>query len=508
MKKLKFLKSFLVAILLSTGSIFSQCYNIVGYMPSWVGTAAGIDYSKYTHINYAFGIPNSNGTIGSIENASKLSDIVSRAHSSGVKVFLAIGGWLTSSPSNTPFEAIANNSSYITTFVNSCANLVSQYNLDGIDIDWEYPTSQTKWNNIINPLATRIHSMGKQLSAAVPASSYYGNNIGNISVLDLVNIMAYDCACPTTAPYSQAVDALNYWAGRGVAKEKRMLGVPFYSEDNYTSLHIQKANLAKSNAGGIMIWDIATYWGDITAIYNTLGNVCGKGTTPPPSGAPVGSTIWLMGYNGKYVSSNNGTSAMMCDRTSPQGWEKFDVVNAGNGKVALRGSNGMYVSSENGAATGMFCNRASIAGWEQFDWISQGSGKVSLRGSNGQYVSQYANANGTGPLACNRSSAQGWEIFTWATTTKSGMDAEEITEITSEGLINVYPTIVLETINIVNNIDSKVELKIVDMSGKVVINKILVKGSNVITTKGLSNGMYLVKTISAGNTQINKIFIR
>ncbi|MBN2485096.1 MAG: carbohydrate-binding protein [Bacteroidales bacterium] len=268
----------LLAFGLSTGNLSAQCYVSIGYQPSWVGSAASIDYSKWTHINYAFAIPNTNGTIGSIENAPLLIDLVSRAHANNTKVLLSVGGWLSSSPNNTPFESIANSSAAINTFVEACAALVNQYNLDGIDIDWEYPTSQTKWNNLMVPLGNRIHGMNKLLTAAVAGGAYSGDNFGNLSMLDLVNIMAYDCNCPTNAPYSYAVSGLEYWAGRGVPKEKRILGLPFYSSDNYTSLHVQKTNLAKANGGGIMVWDIATQYGDITSIVNTLGTLC-KGTS-------------------------------------------------------------------------------------------------------------------------------------------------------------------------------------------------------------------------------------
>jgi hypothetical protein len=280
-----------------------SCYDIVGYVPSWQGDNAAIDYTKFTHLNYAFGIPNTNGTVGAIDNASKLSDLVSRGHATNTKVLLSIGGWLTSSPDNTPYDAIAQNSTSINTFVNTCANLVTQYNLDGIDIDWEYPNSQTNWNNIMNPLATRIHGMGKLLTAAVPANSYAGDRVGNLTILDLVNIMSYDCNCPTNAPYNEAVADLSYWAGRGVPVAKRILGVPFYSSDNTTSLHVQKAQYVKAgNGGGIMIWEI-TSPGDINAIASTLGTLCKGGSVPTniASNKPVTASSTETGNN---VASN------------------------------------------------------------------------------------------------------------------------------------------------------------------------------------------------------------
>ncbi len=279
MIKIYKVKTLLITLLLViTSSSWAQtCYNSIGYFPSWQGDAAAIDYSKWTHINYAFGIPNADGTVGAIENSNKLVDLVNRAHQNNTKVLLAIGGWLSSSPTSTPFESIATNPAAVTAFANTCANLINQYGLDGIDIDWEYPTTQARWNAVINPLATKIHGMGKMLTAAVAGGAYYGAAFGDLGGLDLLNVMAYDCACPTVSPYSAAVDGLNYWAGRGVPKSKLVLGLPFYSSDNTTALHVQKANLAKSNASGIMVWEISSP-GDINAIVSTLGTLCKGGT--------------------------------------------------------------------------------------------------------------------------------------------------------------------------------------------------------------------------------------
>lgn len=124
------------------------------------------------------------------------------------------------------------------------------------------------------------------------------------------------------------------------------------------------------------------------------------------SGAPIGQTITLKGFNNLYVSSENGTQAMNCNRTSPSAWEQFLVVDAGSGKVALQ-SMGKYVSSENGTQA-ITCNRTTYGDWEKFDWILTADGKVTLRGNNGKYVSS---ENGTQAMTCTRATASGWEAF-------------------------------------------------------------------------------------------------
>lgn len=123
--------------------------------------------------------------------------------------------------------------------------------------------------------------------------------------------------------------------------------------------------------------------------------------------APVGQVISLKGFNGKFVCGENGTQAMVCDKTVAQDWEHFTVIDAGGGKIALR-SMGKYVSSENGTQA-ITCNRTAVGAWEQFDWIVNTDGTVFLRGNNGKYISS---ENGTQPMTCDRTSPSGWEAFT------------------------------------------------------------------------------------------------
>jgi beta-glucanase (GH16 family) len=124
------------------------------------------------------------------------------------------------------------------------------------------------------------------------------------------------------------------------------------------------------------------------------------------SGPPIGQTITLKGSNNLYVSGENGTQAMNCNRTTAQAWEQFLVVDAGNGKVELQ-SMSKYVSSENGTMP-ITCNRTTAGGWEQFTWVTNSDGSISLQGSNGKFVSS---ENGTQAMTCNRTTAGAWEDF-------------------------------------------------------------------------------------------------
>ena len=277
-------KSFaiLVFLILSSGLAFSQ-FNVVGYMPTWAGSVSAVQYSKLTHINYAFLLPNADGSLQAIEDAPKLQSLVSMAHASGVKVQISVGGWNNGDDSH--FESLAGNSTSRTNFVNNLVSFVSLYGLDGVDIDWEYPDNGGSANNylaLMQQLSTQMHSRGKILTAAVVA--YGGASIlnGVFDVVDFLNIMAYDENDYQHSTYALAVQAVNYWRGRGLPAAKTVLGVPFYghpSWESYAALIARgadpysdtfngvgyngittiksKTNLAFDQGGGIMMWELS-----------------------------------------------------------------------------------------------------------------------------------------------------------------------------------------------------------------------------------------------------------
>jgi glucosylceramidase len=169
--------------------------------------------------------------------------------------------------------------------------------------------------------------------------------------------------------------------------------------------------LIASNSGGGAV-NFKVKWGNESFTYTLAAGAVAtfKWTGTPGSGggtgAPIGSTITLKGFNNQYVNSQNGTQAMTCSSPVASTWEQFTVVDAGAGKIALRAMN-KYISSENGTQA-ITCNRATIGDWEKFDWVPTTDGKVTIRGSNGKFVSS---ENGTQAMTCTRATASGWEAF-------------------------------------------------------------------------------------------------
>ncbi len=72
-----------------------------------------------------------------IDNPDRLRQIVGlKEKNAGLKVLLSIGGW-----GSVGFSTMASRRHDRSDFVKDCGRVVNEYNLDGIDIDWEYPTS-------------------------------------------------------------------------------------------------------------------------------------------------------------------------------------------------------------------------------------------------------------------------------------------------------------------------------------------------------------------------------
>ena len=75
----------------------------------------------------------------------------------------------------------------------------------------------------------------------------------------------------------------------------------------------------------------------------------------------------LKGNNGNYVTLNPSENKLYCNSSTIGDHQKFTLNNL-CGAYSLKGYNGLYVSSENGASSGMTCNRKVPAGWEFFNW--------------------------------------------------------------------------------------------------------------------------------------------
>ena len=108
---------------------------VVAYVTSWSHVIPDPKYM--THINYAFGHVDETFDGVGIANEGRLRQMVElKKQKPDLNVLLSIGGW-----GSGRFSEMAANEKYRKAFAKDCRRVVKEYGLDGIDIDWEYPTS-------------------------------------------------------------------------------------------------------------------------------------------------------------------------------------------------------------------------------------------------------------------------------------------------------------------------------------------------------------------------------
>ncbi|UII22859.1 glycosyl hydrolase family 18 protein [Fulvivirga ligni] len=380
-------------------------FRVVGYMPSWSGTAASIQYEKLTHINYSFILPNADGSLQGIENPQKLQQIVTSAHNVGTKVLIAVGGWNDGNDSN--FGALASNASTRTNFVNSLMSFVSQYNLDGVDMDWEYPREGNEPQNyelMMQELGAALHSNGKILTAAVVASGWNADGIlsGVFDDIDFLNIMAYDGGDGAShSPYSYAVTALDYWLGRGLPASKAVLGVPFYGRPTWRAYNVliaaganpnqdvfegtyyngiptikSKTQLALDRASGIMIWEISQDTQDQTSLLSAIDEELGDCNNNPD--AP---SVSITSPSNNASFDTGSTISLTASASDSDGNITSVVFNVGGQNITASGSGSTYSASWTAAAEGTYVITATATDNDNLTSTAQVSITVSTPGS-------------------------------------------------------------------------------------------------------------------------------
>src|SRR5690554_3352068 len=170
---------------------------------------------KLTHINYAF----SNIEAGQLvegfaydaENYQLLQTL--KARNPDLKILTSVGGWTWSGQ----FSDMALTRESRQRFIDSALDFVRRHQLDGVDIDWEYPglpgddnihrpEDGTNFTLLLRDLRAELDQLEQELGRPLLLTIASGgfpdfiakSDIGNWQeYLDFINIMAYDYNFPT-----------------------------------------------------------------------------------------------------------------------------------------------------------------------------------------------------------------------------------------------------------------------------------------------------------------------
>ena len=286
-------------------------YYVVGYFPSYraVADVPDVKFKMTNVVVYAFFGVNGSGTL-TVNSPNTLNDVLIKARANNAKVFVGINDG--SGDGKTNFKNMAATATGRNNFVKDVMNKVRQYGFDGVDMDWEFPTTSDgtdgTFTAMMKELSDSLHRDARYyLSCAITAGKYAGGYRDAIRnelypYVDFFNVMAYD-DFSTSAPYRHHSDyalaqtCLNYWLNtRQMPASKCVLGLPAYGRPsgitqsgtvlsfrtilnqggnaqldsatvtsggftNYTIYYNgqytikRKAKLAKDIANGVMMWE-------------------------------------------------------------------------------------------------------------------------------------------------------------------------------------------------------------------------------------------------------------
>lgn len=241
---------------------------VIGYVGGYNGLVNTelISAQKLTHINYAFvNVQQNRAILTNIDtdttNFRKLNEL--KKLNPELKILISLGGW---SWSENFSDAVLTDTSRAA-FAASAVNIIRDYHLDGVDIDWEYPGRPGEEGNIYRPedkenftlmfrdlrkeldLLEQATGEKKLLTTAVGGfvSFLDHTEMGKAQqYLDLVNLMTYDFG---SGPGTPAKHHTNLFASKryinghnanhtikafidaGVPAQKLVMGIAFYGRN-------------------------------------------------------------------------------------------------------------------------------------------------------------------------------------------------------------------------------------------------------------------------------------
>ncbi|HTV06595.1 MAG TPA: glycoside hydrolase family 18 protein [Acidobacteriaceae bacterium] len=221
-----------------------------------------IAVQKLTRINYAFanikdgkiveGFPTDPANLATLNALKK--------ENPSLTILVSVGGWLWSG--NFSDMALTEHSRKV--FINSVIAFIEKYDLDGLDIDWEYPALPGATNHfrpedtknytaVLRELRERFNQEEKKLHRRLYLSIATGGEANFLAhtemdkvqkYVDTVNLMSYDYHEPDSGPVTgfnaplytnpqdpkpaSADESVREYEAAGVPARKIVLGVPFY----------------------------------------------------------------------------------------------------------------------------------------------------------------------------------------------------------------------------------------------------------------------------------------
>ncbi|KAI0378725.1 glycoside hydrolase family 18 protein [Hypomontagnella monticulosa] len=242
-----------------TNGVYYPSWRVYkGYPPS------SLELEYVNKIYYAFVRLNEDGTLRLLDEFADCNKAVDgekgclaalaklKHQKPGLKTLISVGGGSGSKE----FAGVTANARKRATFARSCRHFVDMFQFDGVDIDWEHPTTPETGRNFISMLSALREELPAPkyiLTTALPTGEYCLKHIdakAAAHLLDQLNLMGYDFNGPWTdvsghqaqllpppGPREKVYPSLrnscqngiNFLVSRGFPAHKIILGIPAYA---------------------------------------------------------------------------------------------------------------------------------------------------------------------------------------------------------------------------------------------------------------------------------------
>ncbi|MCK9626278.1 MAG: glycosyl hydrolase family 18 protein [Bacteroidales bacterium] len=226
------------------------------------------DPSVITHINYAFAelyvVDNVYQGFKLQGNQARFENVVNlKQNYPDLKILLSFSHTVSNSDNKQGggFSAMSKTEEGRKAFAEDCLEFIHEWNIDGIDIDWEFPG--LSWSGHACDPAADVQNhvlLMKQLRETLGSEyllTYAGYIMDKRAIstgyryidiaavdpyVDFVNLMTYDMdekpnhhsALRSASAYWDCQRAVNAYIAAGVATEKIVLGIPFYGRRSFS----------------------------------------------------------------------------------------------------------------------------------------------------------------------------------------------------------------------------------------------------------------------------------
>lgn len=199
-------------------------------------TLDDIDFSMLTHIIYSkIGVESDGDLIMPTgDDLDEFEDMIEYAQDANVYAMVSFGN-----SSDSVFNTIAASDTALDNFADNVEDLIKEYDLDGVDIDWRFPEDDDEgdlFEDLVKEISGRADDQGVLFSYVVDSgqdddATDDGVQDDTLDYPDFINVMALDTTDDDDLHSSleDAEDAIEYWTDRCVVMNKIVLAIPLYS---------------------------------------------------------------------------------------------------------------------------------------------------------------------------------------------------------------------------------------------------------------------------------------